>query len=129
MKVIELLNKIANGEELPKEIMYGDKIFIHNGFSYTYENKTFNECNRLEEFISYSSDLNNEVEIIKNNEKKSLYDLGLTLDEIESFLEAKHIFVTLKNEEDKYLFIKLLLGERTYQRWIDNLENKGDNNE
>ena len=69
MRIIDLLNKIANGEELPKKIKYNDKIFINDGFSYIYENKTFNEYNRLEEFISYGSDLNDEVEIIKEKKK------------------------------------------------------------
>jgi hypothetical protein len=65
MKVIDLLNKIANGEEVPKKIKCNNKIFIYDGFSYIYENKTFNEYNRLEEFISCSSDLNDEVEVLE----------------------------------------------------------------
>jgi hypothetical protein len=69
MRVIDLLNKIANGEEVPKKIEYNDKIFIYDGFSYIYENKTFNEYNRIEEFISYSSNLNDEVEILEEEKK------------------------------------------------------------
>ena len=69
MRIIDLLNKIANDEEVPEKIKYNDKIFIYDGFSYIYENKTFDEYNRLEEFIFYSSDLNDEVEIIEEDKK------------------------------------------------------------
>jgi hypothetical protein len=43
MKVIELLNKIANGEEVPKKIKWNNKIYISKG-------------NAIENFVDYISD-------------------------------------------------------------------------
>lgn len=69
MKIIDLLNKIANGEEVPKKIKYNNKIYSAKG-------------NAIENFVDYCSEedewcfnhyvryenLNDEVEIIE--EKK-----------------------------------------------------------
>lgn len=70
MKVIDLLNKIANGEELPKKIKYNNKIYSAKG-------------NAIENFVDYCSEedewcfnhyvryenLNDEVEIIEEENK------------------------------------------------------------
>ena len=67
IKIIDLLNKIANGEKTPEKIKYQNKIFTHNGFgnnNYWCEgkNEVFEECFILE-------DLNNEVEIIEEEKE------------------------------------------------------------
>lgn len=73
MKVIDLLNKIANGEELPKTIYYkGGFWHLEQEFSNRlpyYENE-YNMDNLLsgEEKDYFSQSLNDEVEIIE--EKK-----------------------------------------------------------
>ena len=73
MKVIDLLNKIANGEEVPKKIKYNDKIYIAKG-------------NAIENFVDYYSDedewcfnhyvkyenLNDEVEIIEEPQEHKI---------------------------------------------------------
>ena len=70
MKVIDLLNKIANGEEVPKKIKYNDYIYIAKG-------------NAIENFVDYCSEedewcfnryvryenLNDEVEILEGDDK------------------------------------------------------------
>lgn len=70
MKVIDLLNKIANGEEVPKKIKYNDLIYVAKG-------------NGIEDFVDYCNDedewcfnhyvryenLNDEVEIIEEEKK------------------------------------------------------------
>ena len=68
MKVIDLLNKIANDEEVPNHIRY-------EGIDLYYNKK--NNCydlimsNVREEFYTFSySDLNNEIEIIKDTPKE-----------------------------------------------------------
>jgi len=82
MKIIDLLNKIANGEEVPKKIKYNDKIYIAKG-------------NVIENFVDYCSDedewcfnhyvryenLNDEVEIIEDNKKIE----KLNIDDIDYF--------------------------------------------
>lgn len=65
MKVIELLNKIANGEQPPKKIKY---------FGYIYEYKDCDYYNEDGEYLSdkicFDNDLNDEVEIIQHDEIK-----------------------------------------------------------
>lgn len=69
MKVIDLLNKIANGEEIPKKIRWG----CHNLEWFVYDYKALDElgeptlselCGGLSEYI-----LNEELEIIEENNK------------------------------------------------------------
>jgi len=64
MKVIDLLNKIANGEEVPEEIIYNDEklIFDKKLSNYIYEDGY--EEYWTDHFI-INFDLNEEIEIIK----------------------------------------------------------------
>ena len=64
IKVIELLNKIANGEEIPKKIKFKNIIFILNSSNAYATEKSAEE---ILNFICYNfSDLNEEVEIIED---------------------------------------------------------------
>ena len=75
MKVIDLLNKIANGEEVPERIKYDTKVmtYDHNKQDYLgyYSNGNgewlfqylFDRCKNTEHFI------NDEVEIIEEDKK------------------------------------------------------------
>lgn len=70
MKVIELLTKIANGEEAPKKIKYKDNIFIAkgngiNGFV-DYVCEEIDYC--FSHYIDWDN-LNDEVEIIEEDKK------------------------------------------------------------
>ena len=78
MKVIDLLNKIANGEEVPEKIEYGD--FIYERFkradnTYNYKNS---EGNFFEDDWFISNILDKEVKIIKDTPKedKKIEKLG-----------------------------------------------------
>ncbi len=62
MKVIDLLNKIANGEELPK------KIYCFNREFYLKENTYFGDTFTLMHYIQ-EEDLNDEVEITEEEKK------------------------------------------------------------
>ncbi len=70
MKVIDLLNKIANGEEVPKKINY-------EGISYTYDDYTTDYKRTIGKdlftylFTEYRTEtfLNNEVEITEEDKK------------------------------------------------------------
>jgi predicted transcriptional regulator len=65
MKVIDLLNKIANGEEVPKKIKWGiDEWQYNNGASKNY----FNDYEDLFSVID-GSNLNDKVEIIEDKPK------------------------------------------------------------
>lgn len=58
IKVITLLNKIANGEEAPKKIKYGGQIYLKDK-----ENDVIN-----------TAILNNEIEIIEDDEEEPEID-------------------------------------------------------
>lgn len=84
MKIIELLNKIANGEEVPKQIIYCGVDYYWTNF--TYENPEAEET--LFWFDVYSEEhLNDEIEIIEEDKKiekiKSLNNVGNCQDIIE----------------------------------------------
>lgn len=66
MKIIDLLNKIANGEEVPKKIKLDNYVFEFNKTYEQYHNKY--ETNLLEHISDYNySGLNDEVEIIEED--------------------------------------------------------------
>lgn len=107
MKIIDLLNKIANNEWIPNKIKYDNEI-------YEYENNEYGYV-REENKISYmflneigNSFLNDEVEIIEETEEKKIpeklgkiYDndgyieindvikIGKKVDEIIDYLKSK----------------------------------------
>ena len=72
MKIIDLLNKIANGEEVPKKIIYkGSVWYLEQDFSnrLPYYKNGYNMDNLLtgEEKDYFSESLNDEVGIIEEN--------------------------------------------------------------
>ena len=74
MKVIDLLNKIANGEEVPKRIRYkGDCWYIKQNYTNTlpYYSNGYNKDNLFtgEEEEYFSQSLNDEIEIIEEDKK------------------------------------------------------------
>ena len=74
MKVIDLLNNIANGEEVPKKIMHNNIIYTWDIVGYLhYEDKHYSERAFLE---GYRTDmcLNDEVEIVEDTPKEIYFD-------------------------------------------------------
>ena len=98
MKIIDLLNKIANEEEVPKKIYYRKLIYEWTGLNY------YNSINDefLENHIALE-DLNYPVEIIKEEKKipeklnisnfpkhnNSLKKTAIKLNEIIDYLKSK----------------------------------------
>lgn len=67
IKIIDLLNKIANNEEVPKKIKYGKDTYIHiDNYCYYCEDTNLILSDRI--FAEYSK-LNDEVEIIEEPNK------------------------------------------------------------
>ena len=65
IKLIELLNKIATGEDLPKRIKIQDYVFE---LSKDYEHYYYNEDVEITHLINHNfSNLNDEVEILEDN--------------------------------------------------------------
>ena len=67
IKVIDLLNKIANEEEMPKKIKYADRIWEFFNRSYF-----SNYIDLFEDYLDNAiiESLNNEVEIIEESEQE-----------------------------------------------------------
>ena len=111
MKVIDLLNKIANGEEVPKKIKYNGKIyFYHKGYDFDYAYTTDKggyliENKSLFQFSSYKDNcwndnsmiefLNEEVEIIEEN-KKELHANNI---EFNIYNDKKEFIITLDEND------------------------------
>ena len=77
MKIIDLLNKIANGEEAPKKIKVNKIIFEYQGDDYLYKDEDKKEywlfsAGYTDKFEWLESALNNEVEILDDEEDKDI---------------------------------------------------------
>ncbi len=73
MKVIDLLNKIANGE-IPKKIVINDRTYTHDGIDYKRED---DGEYLFEVFLEITTeDFNREVEIIEEDKKIEKIDLS-----------------------------------------------------
>ena len=71
MKIIELLNKIANNEDVPKKIKVSCYEFEWRKRGRYYENTTIgNYQTLLQDWLNNASKLNSEVEIIEDEELK-----------------------------------------------------------
>lgn len=62
IRIIDLLNKVAKGEEMPKLVKYHDYIYAYDEELCNYE---FEESY----LFDYTTSLNNEVEVIEDNKK------------------------------------------------------------
>lgn len=65
MKVIDLMNKIANEEELPKKIKYGSKIWEYKEDSDDYKSGDLYLFKRLFDYNKTSDFINDYIEIIE----------------------------------------------------------------
>ena len=110
MKIIELLNKIANGEEVPERIKYDTKEmkYDHNKQDYLgyYSNGNgewlfqylFDRCRNTEHFI------NDEVEIIEDKKIKRIQSCG-------DNLYSEYIGQWLVNKENYTEYDELLMNK------------------
>lgn len=73
MKIIDLLVKRANGEEMPKKIKYRDRIWEYTstvkGKGYQYYSKGYEEWKTLQNQVYLEECLNEEAEIIEEDKK------------------------------------------------------------
>lgn len=67
MKVIDLLNMIANDEIVPKTIMYYDTVYEYDGENNFYYD--VNGCSLYREFFVNGNCLDDEVEIMEEDKK------------------------------------------------------------
>ena len=114
MKVIDLLNKIANGEEVPKEIILNDNVFI-------YDETDDNEVNRYrtmtDDFLIDEGYLNDEVEVIEEDKKiENIKELN------SDYCDKQKTYDFLKNEE---IVLDILTLKHKINEIIDKI-NEGD---
>ena len=132
IKVIDLLNKIANGEEAPKKIKVKDYIFIwkvsDNGTGY-YNVKEDTGYYWLEDYISLDDlqDLNTEIEIIEEEPEIDIQGI----EEIEEFdiqglevsgysmTDADYLFV-VGIEESRKIINQLIKAVKQLDKRINN---------
>ena len=105
MKIIDLLNKISNGEEVPNSFKYEDLIFKrHNDCGIAYYKDNDGDT-LLDSIFGDLSNLNDEVEIIEEEKKipekieeiengdflelPSTHDIMNKINEIIDYLESK----------------------------------------
>lgn len=74
IKVIDLLNKIANGEEVPKKILLNEIVFEYQGDDYLYKDEDKKEhwlfsANYTDKYMWLENFLKAEVEIIEEPKK------------------------------------------------------------
>jgi hypothetical protein len=73
MKIIDLLNKIAKGEEVPKKFRYDDEVFVYrkNDYQYEHGNISFfrDYCSPIYDLEDCLSTFNKEVEIIEEEKE------------------------------------------------------------
>ena len=96
MKVIELLNKIAKGEEVPKKIKYNKKIYEYEdgAYDYGYYKQNDGTINFLLTDVFNSDDnilsiLNEELKIIEEEKEIEKIDLGVLNTQSEKNREFK----------------------------------------
>lgn len=79
MRIIDLLNKIANGEEVPRKIKYRDDVYIQID-NYCYY---CNETNLIlsDKIFAEKSRLNDTVKILEEENKIEKINLGILNDQ------------------------------------------------
>lgn len=122
MKVIDLLNKAANKEEVPKKIKVLFNIFEYDEDNYNYKNVDKTQENLLRHLGHYKGiALNDEVEIIedtpKEDKKLDLYNTQYSLIP-KWFRDEEMIRVINENFEKHKQALKRIVD------YINNMENK-----
>ena len=115
IKIIDLLNKIANGEEVPEQIKYDDFYWNWCGSCKIYETRDEenNEIN-LYRGLVYEGDLNDEVEILDEEEEFEdieEVDLGILNDQ------------SSKNREFKIRINQLIKNQKKIIEWLKKQDN------
>ena len=135
MKIIDLLNKIANGEEVPKKIKYDKNIYALNKYE-NYENVDIVGSYINWDYVVFNC-LNEEVEIIEEEPRdievcgswftKSEYDKLFCFEE-EKKIPEKLGEIAYVDEEYAYPWTKgeIKLKDKINEI-IDYLKSKGDN--
>ena len=113
IKIIDLLNKIANNEELPKKIKWQGQIYEYSNFDRFYYQ---NSWSMYRDFYKEGNCLNDEVEILEETKKIEKWGEG-ALEEMEK--------CTNYTLEDLQKYIRILA--ETQNELIDEINNLKEN--
>lgn len=111
MKVIDILNKIANGEEVPQEIKYRNIIFVYDKVCMIYldkrnDNEKYNDL--LIELSNHKgSSLNDEVEILEEDKKIEKIKTNHSVSTNKNYMEVNDKQNYVIREVDKLLIDKI----------------------
>lgn len=108
MKVIDLLNKIANGEEVPKAIRFGKIIYEYEeGIDYV-NGKGLDKEFLIDKICISKEDLNDEVEIIEDKKIEKI-DIGKML-QTKKWKRDKKTYQTINELIDE---VKKIKGDKS----------------
>ena len=112
MKVIDLLNKIAKGEEVPRKIKWDEEEFIY-GTNRIYRNEDDEPL--VYNLLPSGENLNDEVEVLEEVEDKEYEEL--------EELEIQHI------EDTQHLIMKDTINAliRNQKKILEQLNKEGNN--
>jgi len=114
MKIINLLNKIANGEEIPQKIKFDNKEYENEPCYMLYE--ATGDRNELQ----FKSFLNDEVEILEEEKKIPERVLNAEVFDVPKLNNMELSNIALTNKED----IKII--KDTLNKVLDYLKSKGE---
>lgn len=102
MRVIDLLNKIANGEEIPEKVKYKETLYSYTkDIDYESENGNFLFDDRI---CICPEDLNDEVEIIEESQEHDIPEkIGYILHGDFSEIPSNEMLMNKINEIIDYL--------------------------
>ena len=108
MKIIDLLNKIANGEEVPEKIKYRGLMYYQDGRGYFHDETECTTERAFLEGVRTDMVLNEEVEILdEEDEFIDIEEIKLERDDILGYYNgASHRMTT--NVKDREVYIKII---------------------
>ena len=113
LTIIQLLNKIANGEEVPKKIKINNVIYEYRGYMYCTEKANYQD---IEDYLFGKWNfniLNEEVEIIEEDKKiEKIIPTSLKgIDNLDEKIEVSHIDTISAIDKINEIIDKLNEGE------------------
>lgn len=122
MKIIDLLNKIANGEEVPKKIKINNIIYEYIGYMYCTEKANYQD---IEDYLFGKWNfniLNEEVEILDEPKDNSIERLDIE----ENAMTRNERYI--RKEDNKFVNLSVADYElaKKINEIIDYLKSKGE---
>ena len=120
MKVIDLLNKIAKGEEVPKKIKYEGQIWLKQP-SGDYVDSENSSRYLFDDYMCFMFEtLNDEIEIIEEEKKIEKLDVAL-LGQCDNWLQKRDVNIKSDFELNPYIIDNIRENTLYFQRKINEL--------